>query len=88
MTGQQRPGYVAAIAGIVIAAVGLGLMLTLGHNYGACQSLLGQIGQASSPATHAVCVAATVTHWIGLLVLIGGVVTALIGFAVMLGHRS
>jgi hypothetical protein len=73
------PHYGLAVAGVVIVAGGLLVMLVLGHNYGMCQSFLGQLSQAMSPQDQATCNFATGAHWSGLLALIAGGVVLAIG---------
>jgi hypothetical protein len=73
------PHYGLAVAGVVIAAAGLLVMLVLGHNYSACQSFLGQLAQAASAQSQATCNFASGAHWTGLLVLIAGGVVLAVG---------
>jgi hypothetical protein len=71
------PHYGLAIAGVIVSAAGLLIMLALGHNYSTCQSFLGQLAQAGSQQDQATCNLANGAHWAGLLVAIaGGVVLA------------
>jgi hypothetical protein len=73
------PHYGLAVAGVMIAAAGLLVMLMLGHNYSACQSFLGQLAQASSQQSQDTCNFASGAHWTGLLVLIAGGVVLAVG---------
>ena len=73
------PHYGLAVAGVMIAAAGLLVMLVLGHNYSTCQSFLGQLGQAVSQQAQSTCNFATGAHWTGLLVLIAGGVVLAVG---------
>ena len=73
------PHYGLAVAGVIVTAAGLLIMLVLGHNYSACQSFLGQIAQAGSPQTQATCSFATGAHWTGLLAAIAGGIVLAIG---------
>jgi len=79
MSGKTLTGPVIAAIGLVIAAIGLLVTLVLGHNYGACHSILGQFGQALSPQTQRQCEVAAGAHWIGLTGAIGGGVIFVIG---------
>lgn len=73
------PHYGLAVAGVMIAAAGLLVMLVLGHNYSTCQSFLGQLSQAVSQQAQSTCNFATGAHWTGLLVLIAGGVVLAVG---------
>jgi len=87
MNQGHRPGgphYGLAVTGVMIAAAGLLIMLVLGHNYGTCQSFLGQLAQAGSQSAQSECTVATGAHWLGLLVLIGGAVFLAVGILRMI----
>jgi hypothetical protein len=83
----QRPGRRTVTTGIIIAVVGLVVMFLLGHNYGACQSLLGQLGQALSRQDATLCTVASGAHWLGLLGTIAGAATVVAGFATMANRK-
>jgi hypothetical protein len=73
------PHYGLAVAGVMVTAGGLLIMLVLGHNYGFCQSFLGQLAQADSQQDQATCNFATGAHWTGLLAIIAGAIVLAIG---------
>jgi hypothetical protein len=77
--GPQSPHYGLAVAGVIVTAAGLLIMLVLGHNYSACQSFLGQLAQAGDSQTQATCSIATGAHWTGLLAAIAGGIVLAIG---------
>jgi hypothetical protein len=83
----RRPGRRTVTTGIIIAVVGLMVMFLLGHNYGACQSLLGQLGQALSRHDATLCTVASGAHWLGLLGTIAGAATVVAGFAAMANRK-
>jgi hypothetical protein len=85
---SARPGPALTIGGAVAAAAGLLIMLGIGHNYGLCQSFLGQLGQAGSPQVRQQCATASGAHWIGLLVIIGGAIMMVIGVVKLIAHQQ
>jgi hypothetical protein len=84
--GQRDSHYIAVVAGIIIAVAGLAVMLMLGHNYSACQSVAGQIAQQTNTAAQATCTDAAVAHWVGLLALTGGVISFATGLVLLLAR--
>jgi hypothetical protein len=73
--------------GIVITVIGLVIMFLMGHNYSACQSVLGQLDQALDHQDQALCAEASTAHWIGLLVTIAGGTTLAVGILAMTNRK-
>ena len=51
----RGPHHGLAVAGVMVTAGGLLIMLVLGHSYRFCQSFLGQLAQAGSQQNQATC---------------------------------